>query len=209
MLGVSIPALLDPNSNALMEYLRMFHALLSEFESYQSAHPPDGSTTSSLPKVRVPQVFKRAAGAARRSGAADSWMSQGSQDISEGRSFSGGLGSMAPLTPTSSLPGTERELLPGEEYNFLLTPSLPFEPDYFETFATLCDVLIDCYTRIMTLASPPEVCSPAVADLFSKVDGRVKKLLIAGIVRDLEDASKQGVRSEMAGVGKVVLGGLM
>ncbi|ODA77677.1 hypothetical protein RJ55_06279 [Drechmeria coniospora] len=31
----------------------------------------------------------------------------------------------------------ESELFPGEEYTYLLTPSLPFEPDFFETFATL------------------------------------------------------------------------
>jgi hypothetical protein len=36
----------------------------------------------------------------------------------------------SPLTESS-------DLHPGEEYTYLLTPSLPFEPDFFETFATL------------------------------------------------------------------------
>lgn len=208
MLGFTLPQVLDPNSNSIMDYLRTFNAVLSEFESYQSLHPPDGSTTSSLPKVKVPGVFKRAAGAARRSGAAESFMSSDS-DSAYSRSFSNSQGTITPLTPTTPLPGAERELLPGEEYTYLLTPFLPHDPDYFEVFATICDVLVDSYDRIKELAPSPEVCGPAVGDLFAKVDNKVKKLIITGIVKDFEDASKKGVKAEMAGIGQVVLGGLM
>ena len=98
--------------------------------------------------------------------------------------------------------------MPGEEYSHLLVPSVPFDPDYFETFATLCDVLIDCYTKIMSLAAP-ESCTGSVGDLFSKADARIRKIIVAGIVREFEDSSRAGVKTEVAGVGKVVLGGLM
>lgn len=108
-----------------------------------------------------------------------------------------------------AIPSGEQDLLPGEGYAHLLTPSLPFDPDFFETFATLCDVLIDCYTKVMSLVNTPEVCGPAVADLFAKADTRLRKIIVAGMVREFEDVSRQGVKSEMAGVGKVVLGGLM
>ena len=107
------------------------------------------------------------------------------------------------------LGGEGGDLLPGEEYAHLLTPNLPFDPDFFETFATLCDVLIDCYTRLMSLLPTARDCGPGVADLFAKADAKVRKSIVQGVVKEFEDASRQGLKQEMASVGKVVLGGLM
>jgi hypothetical protein len=100
-------------------------------------------------------------------------------------------------------------LLPTENYSLLLTPSLPFDPDFFETFATLCDVLIDCYTKVMQLIGGPEHCGPGVGELFQKADARVRKIIVQGVVREFEGASREGVKGEVKGVGRVVLGGLM
>lgn len=116
-------------------------------------------------------------------------------------------------TTTASAPmnfaGSEIDLLPGEEYTHLLTPSLPFDLDFFETFATLCDVLIDTYQRLLSLIPTPNQCGPPVAELFQKADSKVRKLLVQSVVREFEDQSRQGVKSEVANVGKVVLSGLM
>ncbi len=101
------------------------------------------------------------------------------------------------------------DLLPGEEYAHLLTPNLPFDPDFFETFATLCDVLIDCYTRLMALLPTARDCAPGVAELFAKADARVRKLVVQGVVKEFEDASRAGLKQEVASVGKVVFSGLM
>lgn len=132
-------------------------------------------------------------------------------DPSDLKSTAGNITS--PSTATASVisfPLTESsDLLPGEEYTYLLTPSLPFEPDFFETFATLCDVLIDCYSRITTLVSSPSVCSVALGELFSKADAKLRKIMVAGAVREFEDASRNGVKSEVSGVSRVVLGGLL
>ena len=78
-------------------------------------------------------------------------------------------------------------------------------------FATLCDMLIDCYRRLLELVEGggKRVCSPAVAELFTKADGRVRKIVVGGINGEFGEASRQGIRTEMAGIGKVVLGGLM
>lgn len=103
----------------------------------------------------------------------------------------------------------DTDLLPGEEYTHLLTPSLPFDPDFFETFATLCDVLIDCYTRLLSLLPSPRECNQSIAELFSKADARIRKIIIQGVVKEFEDSSRSGVKNEVANVGKVVLGGLM
>lgn len=126
----------------------------------------------------------------------------------ESKSINGSVSTSGASTSTS-FPISENDLLPGEEYTHLLTPSLPFDPDFYETFATLCDVLIDCYTRLMSLVSTPRECSPVVAEMFTKADARVRKIIVQGVVKEFEDSSRAGVKSEVAGVGRVVLGGLM
>lgn len=203
MLGNSIPAVLDPNAENLVDYLRVMNALFVEFESFQAYHPPEGSTSSALPRVRMGQVFRRVTSGPSKGGRRASDMGGFSSYISDSTD------NLSLSTPPPQLPGSERELLPGEDYNYLLTPSLPFEPDYFETFITLCDVVTDCYKTMQGLVKSPATVEPGAAELFQKVDGRVRKLLIAGMVKDFEVASRQGARSEMAGVGKVVLSGLM
>jgi len=211
LLGLSIPVMLDSNSTTATEYLRTFNALLNEYETFSSIHSPDG-TTSSLTRARLPHMFRRhpqsMSSKNRRSSSNDVISPQDSNE-SHARSLSGGGNNFVFSATYAAFPNGEQELLPGEEYNYLLTPSLPFEPDYPETFATLCDVLIDCYAKIMTLVSTPEMCVPGLADLFGKADAKVRKILIAGMVKDFEETSKQGVRTEMAGIGRMVLGGLM
>ncbi len=112
------------------------------------------------------------------------------------------------------------ELLPGEEYSLLLTPSLPFEPDFYEVFATLCDVLIDCYTKLLGLVEEDRkrnkeggggngANGAQVAELFGKADGRVRKIVVQGVVKEFEEEARKRGREEVGGVGRVVLGGLM
>ena len=208
LLGLSLPTILDLNSSNPVEFLKTLNALLAEFESFQQMHPPDGS--SSLSRGRFPQMFKRATttgGKGRRtSSAADIGLPMGNDTFDSKSANSNSSGN---TNSASSFPISEFDLLPGEEYTYLLTPSLPFDPDFYETFATLCDVLIDCYTRLMSLVASPRECSPIVAEMFTKADARVRKIIVQGVVKEFEDSSRSGVKSEVAGVGRVVLGGLM
>jgi len=202
---LSLPTVIDLNSSTALEFLRTLNALLAEFESFQQAHPPDG-TSSSLSRGRFPQMFKRATtngGKGRRtSSAAEIGFPTGNDSVD------GGAPSVGPGA-TTSFSVSESDLLPGEEYTHLLTPSLPFDPDFYETFATLCDVLIDCYTKLMSLVGAPKECTPLVAEMFTKADSRVRKIIVQGVVKEFEDSSRAGLKSEVAGVGRVVLGGLM
>ena len=210
LLGLSLPSILDWNSATPQEYLRALNSLLSEFESYQQVHPPEGGSASSLSRARIPSMFKRATAAStkgrRTSSAADIGLPMHTSDPTD-------LKKMSSVSTTGStipsFPASEQELLPGEEYTYMLTPSLPFDPDFFETFATLCDVLIDCYTRILGLISSPAMCAPGTGELFAKADARLRKVIVSGIVKEFEDASRAGAKAEFAGLGKVVLGGLM
>ncbi|KAI4919345.1 hypothetical protein J4E90_001478 [Alternaria incomplexa] len=224
LLGFSLPTILDLNANSPSDYLKALNALLLEFEQYQSIHPADGSTPSSLSRARLPQMFKRAN--------MGMGMGMGMSMGSKGRRSSSANGDFPLLTPSNSFTGSETSggmgggfdsppttddsLLPNESYTHLQTPSLPFDPDFFSTFATLCDVLIDCYTKILSMLSTPESVASAgggvpslVGDLFNKADARVRKIILAGVVREFEDSCRAGLKSEVGGVGKVVLGGLM
>lgn len=243
LLGLSLPTVIDLNSNTPIEFLRSLNLLLSEFESFQSLHPETGGTGSGLARARMPNlnVFRRATPSAksRRSSSANNEIlyedgggggggGGGGMMINGGGSV-GGAGSISGMSGISSAGGSvsvggnglggsasvvqfgqsEADLLPGEEYVHLLTPSLPFDPDFFETFATLCDVLIDAYTRLLSLIPAPRDCNAAVAELFTKADSRVRKIIVQGVVKEFEDTSRNGVRSEVANVGKIVLSGLM
>ncbi|KAI9369989.1 hypothetical protein BJX61DRAFT_115196 [Aspergillus egyptiacus] len=211
LLGLSIPPLIDVNTTP-GDFLRALNTLLIEFEAFQQIHPPEGSSSSTLARARIPQMFKRATHggtkARRASSATEIGLPMQHSDPSDLKHMAGGAASS--VSASVSIPHSEAsELLPGEEYSYLLTPSFPFEPDYFETFVTLCDILIDSYTRLVTLISTPAVCTVALGELFTKADARLRKIIVAGIVREFEDASRTAARTEFAGVSRVVLGGLL
>lgn len=204
LLGLSLPAVIDLNSSTPLEFLRSLNTLLAEFDSYQQIHTENGVNTSSLSRARIPNMFRRGAGGKgrRQSGAGDLYADA-----------SLASGSAVNSVPTSvinfGLGGEGNDLVPGEEYTHLLTPNLPFDPDFFETFATLCDVLIDCYARLMTLLPTAKDCTPIIAELFHKADSKVRKIIIQGVVKEFEDSSRVGLKQEVTNVGKVVLGGLV
>ena len=210
LLGLSLPSILDLNSSNPQECLRALNALLVEFESYQQIHPPEGGSASSLSRARLPQMFKRATHAStkgrRTSSATDIGLPMNTSDPADLKAMTTGV---AAGSAASSFPASEQDLLPGEEYTHLLTPSLPFDPDFFETFATLCEVLIDCYTRIISLIPSPAMCAPGTGEIFAKADAKIRKIIVSGIIKEFEEESRKGAKSEFAGLGKVVLGGLM
>lgn len=91
-------------------------------------------------------------------------------------------------------------------------PPLPFDPDFFETFATLCDVLIDAYSRVLSLVSTPQQCGAGVGESFLKADARVRKCVVGNVVKEFEEASRGGglgIKGEIGGIGKLVLGGII
>ena len=206
VLLISIPAVLEPNKHSIFEYLKMLSSLLNEFEAYQALHPVDGSAGGSM-LSRVPggKFLRKATGPPRRGSAVD-WMGTAGTEFMDARSFSGPAAAPGG-TPTSPYPGTERDAAAGKEFHLLLTPHLPFDTDYYETFATLCETFIECYRNIADKASP-ESSTSGFQDLVQRVDGKIREIVIRGLVKELEDVSKAKMRSELAGVGKVVLAGI-
>ncbi|KAI1133336.1 hypothetical protein F5Y10DRAFT_228771 [Nemania abortiva] len=208
LLGLSIPVVIDLNSSTPLEFLRSLNTLLTEFDSYQQIHTENGVSSSSLSRARLPQMFRRPGGKGRRQSGATSVDYADPNGASFNRDGSA-VNAMPASVINFGLGGEGNDLVAGEEYTHLLTPNLPFDPDFFETFATLCDVLIDCYSRLMSLMTSPKDCSPMIVELFTKADQRVRKIIIQGVVKEFEDHSRTGLKQEVANVGKVVLGGLM
>ncbi|OAA56788.1 hypothetical protein ISF_07304 [Cordyceps fumosorosea ARSEF 2679] len=218
LLGVSIPTINDLYSSTPVEFLRCLNSLFSEFDSFQQLH---GDSSSSLSRARLPNMFRRPGGKSRRSTSSAADAASLVEDYGGGiggggNGIGGGGGGGLPGAGTGgsgpavmNFAAAESDLLPGEEYTYLLTPSLPFDPDFFETFATLCDVLIDSYSRFLALMPTPRECSAPVAELFAKADAKVRKLIVQNMVKDFEEHSKAHIKSEVANIGKVVLSGLM
>lgn len=223
LLGLSLPTVIDLSTSSPLDFLRHLNILLTEFDSFQQLHGDASGPTSTLSRARIPQMFRRATPSkARRGSSANNETlyegAEGGPGSTNGGSMSGPSSSSAGLTVGNALGGSasvvnfgqcEADLQAGEVYVHLLTPSLPFDPDFFETFATLCDVLIDAYSRLLSLLSAPRDCNAAVAELFTKADARIRKIIVQGVVKEFEDSSRTGVKSEVANVGKIVIGGLM
>ncbi|GKT44775.1 uncharacterized protein ColSpa_04956 [Colletotrichum spaethianum] len=210
LLGLSLPTVVDLYANTPIEFLRSLNNLLQEFESFQQLHSEGGSSTSSLSRARLPSMFRRQGGKSRRStsGANDIGYPLDS-DPGSASSYGGIGGSSSASASVMSFASSDNDLLPGEVYTYLLTPSLPFEPDFYETFATLCEVLIDVYSKVLTLVPTPRETTTPIAELFAKADAKVRKIIVQGVVKEFEDNSRAHIKTEMGNIGKVVLGGLM
>ncbi|CAD6913092.1 unnamed protein product, partial [Tilletia controversa] len=72
--------------------------------------------------------------------------------------------------------GAEAPNLLTNEYTYLLTPNLPFSPDYFHTFFTLADMLQEVYYKILlsipsssSKSAPPSAFNPGTASSISTV----------------------------------------
>lgn len=222
ILGYSLPALLDMNASSPMEYLKALSSLLSEFETYQNLSGFDASGNT-LSKGRMGSMFKSSMGLGHRgakgrrsstvtsdsgSSAVDSRQADllGIPSSASSRqssfSYSSISGMDSPQDMTSPINPTNHE------FSFLLTPHIPFEPDFQTTLGTLCDTLIDTYAKLIDLITGPESCTPTVGAEFNKADKAIRKILVANVVREFEDSTKAGVKGEIAGLGKLALGGL-
>lgn len=62
---------------------------------------------------------------------------------------------------------------------------------------------------MLGLVGSPVMCSQAVAEAFAKADAKVRRCVVVGVVREFEDAARGGVKREIAGLGREVLGGLL
>jgi hypothetical protein len=217
-------------STLLQEYETHIALPPSRLHSGSISSGPGGTgSNSSLRNMSLPKFFSRTGHGRQRRGSIATGGGVGAADLTLERtrsasssSVSGGSGAMNISGPTMG--GGEDTVPPlpvavttttaalnssAEEYIYLTTPALPFDPDYFETFATLCDVLIDVYSRVLMLVNTPGLCGPGIGEAFLKADAKIRRIVVAGTVREWEDAVRAGVKREVGGVAREVLGGML
>ncbi|KAK6000465.1 hypothetical protein QM012_003711 [Aureobasidium pullulans] len=192
LLGTSIPPLLDLNADNPLDYLRSLAALLSEYDTYQQLNNPDASVGA---RGRMGAMFK-----------------SGMRGVKGRRSSSVAIESLSESVESAQLdslpmPPISSGNLP--EFTHLQTPSLPFDPDFHTAFATLADILIDTYSGIVHLLPNAESIGPGVGEAFGKADKILRKVLVQNATQELGDTTRREVRSEIGGVSRLVLGGLM
>ncbi|EMC97666.1 hypothetical protein BAUCODRAFT_51717, partial [Baudoinia panamericana UAMH 10762] len=208
-LGYSLPLLMELNSGTPLEFLRALSALLHEFETYQSLSGFDVGG-GSLSRARVGQMFKSGIGLGKSSGMRSGRRSSAATDsLTLDQSKANLLGLPYSVSEAASPIESPSPSSSGHDFNHLFTPHLPFDPDFEMTFTTLCNTLVVVYTHLLTLVSNPDICSMSVGEAFAKADKAVRKILVANVMREFEDSTRQGVKTEVAGLGRLVLGGLM
>ncbi|KJX98203.1 hypothetical protein TI39_contig428g00012 [Zymoseptoria brevis] len=231
ILGYSLPALLDLNSASPLEYLKALSSLLHEFETYQNLSGFDASGNT-LSKTRMGAMFKSSMGlgghrnkTARRASTVSASLGAPPTPSVEGMEARQaellGIPRQTSFSSTATGPNAAEATSPSamdltslinptnHEFAFLLTPHLPYEPDFATTFSTLCDTLIDTYAKLLELITGPEACNGQVGAEFVKADKAIRKVLVVNAVRELEEGTRTGLKAEVGGLGKLVLGGLM
>ncbi|GAM87300.1 hypothetical protein ANO11243_053220 [Dothideomycetidae sp. 11243] len=139
----------------------------------------------------------------RTSTVPESMLSDGLSSNGSSTNLSSGLASFAesmPMPPVSNV---------GHDFQYLQLPSLPFDPDFGASFSTLTDILMEAYSGLLSLLASPEACVPGVAEAFAKADKQMKKVMLGGIVNEFGESTRREAKAEVAGLGKLVLSGLM
>lgn len=207
LLGTSIPPALDLAANNPLEYLRLLAAVLAEFDTYQSLHNHETSSNA-LSRGRMGAMFKsgmRGVKGRRTSGATDTLIP--SESVLSADSNTAALDNMA-LPPTPSHHHHHHHHH-HPEFTYLQTPNLPFDPEFNMAFSTLADILIDAYAGVIQLLPGPETVSGAIAEAFAKADKILRKILVQTVIQEFGENTRKEIKSEVGGLGKVVLSGLM
>lgn len=81
----------------------------------------------------------------------------------------------------------------------------PFEPDFIQTFCSLLGILMDAYQHVVTLTTSPQDCTQAVVVAFQKVDEKIKKGILAWVVKEADDFSRAEVQNELESLEKLMV----
>ena len=119
-----------------------------------------------------------------------------------------GSATLSPVEQTTSPISTPISPM-NHGFQHLVTPHLPFDPDFTTIYSTLCDTLIDTYATLGDLVTGPEVCGVALGEVWGKVDKKLRAVFVQGVVGEFGEGSKVAEKQEVAGLGRLVLGGLM
>ncbi|KAG9288197.1 hypothetical protein G9A89_020503 [Geosiphon pyriformis] len=87
------------------------------------------------------------------------------------------------------------------EYTYLYVPNIPFELDYFQTFYTLCDILVEIYHKL--LVGTANMWAGQFAENVLKADGKFKKI-ISLVTKEIDSLARNAVKEELSSVDSII-----
>ena len=190
--------LLEQYASSPLDYLRALGLLLSEFEQYTQLSSGEAGGMS-FTKGRVGTLLK--SGIRGVKNRRSSFLPESSPVEPASSNRESGLGSIA---DSFAAPPNM-----GYDFQYLQLMNLPFDPDFGASFATLTDVLIEAYAGLLALLPNAEACVPGVADAFAKTDKQMKKIMLGGMITEFGENTRKEAKTEVNGLSKLVLSGLM
>jgi len=64
---------------------------------------------------------------------------------------------------------------------------------------------MDAYQHVVTLTTSPQDCTQAVVVAFQKVDEKIKKGILAWVVKEADDFSRAEVQNELESLEKLMV----
>jgi hypothetical protein len=195
-LGGSINHLMEMDHLSLLDYVKMLLALIKEYETLTG-------TADATPKNKIAGVGRRLFRPRMKSGDHSSHiLGDGASIIS---SYSGGSsnngnggGSRSRLSSFShNHMTTNNNTQSTTEFQHLKVYHLPFIPDVYETFVSLCETLIEAFKYVNTLveSAPPAIYHESYETLC-KVDEKIRKNVIMPTVKDIDSLSRSLIYEE-------------
>ncbi|CAN6638304.1 hypothetical protein TRVA0_017S00254 [Trichomonascus vanleenenianus] len=212
-LGGSIPSIYGHDGQTLTEYLKAFLNVLKEYEILIGSN-------ESTPKNKIAGVgrrlFKSRLKSADHSAAYGSMITSSSSvsiitsNDMKAKSTALSLSHhhnnlhnsspasqqshLSPLSSNAALPPSI-QVAGGHEFSYLAVYHLPFIPDVYETFLSLCEALIDAYKHIRDFIRAGPVHHDSY-ELLLKVDDKLRKYVISPTVKDIDALSRSLIYEE-------------
>ncbi|CAO3657963.1 unnamed protein product [Umbelopsis vinacea] len=79
-------------------------------------------------------------------------------------------------------------------YTHLITPNVPFELDYIQTFFTLFDLLAEAYHKL--LVGTESLCTQTFCEQVLKCDSKLKKI-VSMITKELDTLARNAIKEEL------------
>lgn len=197
-LGGSLNTLFEHNQHSLSDLLKSFVAMLKEYETLTGIH-------ENTPKNRIAGVGRRLFRGRLKSNTHDhQTITENTLSLStvKSRQQSSSNSSGNAISPVSStFSGASSVIsttttLNGHEFHHLNVFHLPFIPDVYETFVSLCESLIEAYTQIKQIAKTQSVITHDCYELILKIDDKIRKFIISPTIKDIDTLSRSLIYEE-------------
>uniref|UniRef100_A0A060T977 ARAD1C41712p n=1 Tax=Blastobotrys adeninivorans TaxID=409370 RepID=A0A060T977_BLAAD len=186
-LGGSLQSILDMDFTSLSDYLRALHTLMKEYETLIGA-------MDSPPKNKIAGVGRRLFRSRMKSGEFSPMGHSGPSSPTESRPRpkSQSLHPQQSTVSSISSTGSEKNY---RDFIYLKVFHLPFVPDVYETFLSLCETLTSVYRKLWHLVGSGPV-SPEHHEIICKIDDKIRRHLINPTIKDVDALSRNVIYEE-------------